>query len=113
MDNLEVILAEVRDHLAQAVSTLDRALDDRSQPPPQVADWPSVDLSHLSVRKAIQNWLELLPNKRTASPAEIKKGLKAARPSMNDNQDTIQQSIYELAKEGKIRRDGWGQYRAK
>ena len=51
-------------------------------------------------------------NKRTARPAEIKSGLKAARPDVVDNEDTIQQSIYDLYKEGKIRREAWGEYGA-
>jgi hypothetical protein len=101
-------LLEARRLLTQAQEILDRYIESGEY----VCDLPPADLSHLSVRRAIQAWLEMLPGKRTASPAEIKLGLKDSRPSKTDNQDTIQQSIYELWKERKIRKDGWGQYGA-
>ena len=121
MTNVEKTMIEVRGLLAQAVTTLDRALGDHAQEYLSTdagisttpgSDWPKIDLSQLSIRKSIQRWLELLPDKRTASPAEIKRGLQAARPSKTDNQGTIQQLIYGLAQEGKIRREGWGEYGA-
>jgi hypothetical protein len=119
--NLSMTILEDPD----AVSRLRRLLEEALQILPAPAteagtaeatghrpDWPRVDLSHLSVRKSIQEWLALLPGKRSASPAEIIEGLKAARPSGSLNIGTVQQSIYELWKEGKIRKDGWGQYGA-
>lgn len=112
-------LARVRQLLEEALGILDQqavqdggaqtaVVEDKDRRP----DWPRVDLSHLSVRMSIQKWLELLPGKRSASPAEIIQGLKASRPTGPLNIGTVQQSIYELWREGKIRKDGWGQYGA-
>lgn len=120
MDNLEdTTLTQLRDLFVQAVDILNAALNERPVGGDMAAngarhrsDWPKVDLSHLSRRKAIQRWLELLPDKRTASPAEIIRGVVAACPGQEVNTATLQQSIYELWREGKIRKEGWGQYGA-
>lgn len=115
------LIAELRRHnteISLILQRLDQLAEDTERegggpsPVGWGADWPREDLSHMSRRKAIVRWLELLPDKRPASPDEIRAGLTAARPSVQEDHGTTQQLIYGLAQEGKIQRVGWGQYAA-
>jgi hypothetical protein len=113
------LLAQARQDTTDATARIDQAeilarqYAARHAPTPVLggpADWPVVDLSHLSERKAIQVWLSLLPNRRAASPEEIRQGLRAA--GLQNDQGSTQQQIYQLFQAGKIRREDRGQYSA-
>jgi hypothetical protein len=98
-------LERLRDLLAEATEITNLLLGE-SGVPRSPALRPNLNLSHLSERSAIPVWLD---HCGPAKPAEIKAGLTACGVKRTDS---TQQQIYQLSRQGTIRRIDHGLYDA-
>lgn len=102
-------LRRLRFLLSEALGQIDTLLETPGKAAPDFSlprERPALNLSHLHERSAIPAWLDKYG---PASPAEIRRGLGDSGVKITHS---TQQQIFQLAREGKIRKVSWGLYDA-